>query len=407
MSLLQVFVLISPLITYPYLVNTLGSELYGWVIMAQVLASYASIAVGFGFNEVTAKEIAMHTDDARKISEIVSSVITIRIGIWLVCLPLYCLIIAAVPAYSEYRWLFLLSFGCTFNELLFPVFYFQGIERMENITWVTLAIRTVSVLGIFAFVNDASDFLMVPLLSSISYIVGGFIALYIIFFRHKIKFRMPSFREVGFYFKDAGTVFMTNVIATFKDKLNYIIMGACLPKSQIVIYDLGSRISGLLVRPASIIATVMFPHISRKLDIKLFKFGLLCCTVCTLALVTICFLLLPQITVFFISENIDTTPVRLYLLAPLFLGVSGFVSYCFLIAYGHVGYIIKSIFVTVCVYALLMVGVWYMGMLNSALSFVAITVLSYLAELIYRIVVSNKIYRHDKVKKAHQADGAQ
>ena len=71
--------------------------------------------------------------------------------------------------------------------------------------------------------------------------------------------------------------------------------------------------------------------------------------------------------------------------APLFLGVSMFVAYDFLTAFGHVRYILKSIIVTTCVYVSLMVIAYCMGMLHSVLPFVIITVLSYLAELIYRM----------------------
>ncbi len=402
MTLLQCFVLVAPLLTYPYLINTLGSELYGWVILAQVVASYASLVVGFGFNEVTAKHVALYVGDSEKISEVISSVMIIRIGLWLVSLLLYCLIIAVIPAYAEYKWLFLLSFGCTFNELLFPVFYFQGIERMGYITWLTLIIRFVSVVGIFIFVREASDYLLVPILTGSSYVIGGFLSLYVIFVQHKIRFQIPSFQIMKYYFNDAATIFLTNLISTIKDKLNYIFMGVCVPMSQIVIYDLGSKITGLLSKPAYIIATVLYPRISKTANIRLFKFGLSCCAFCTIVLVGICYLFLPEVVAFFIKENIDTVPVKVYLLAPLFLGVSLFIAYDFLTAFGHIGYILKSIIVTTCVYAVLMAIAYYAGILHSVLPFVVITVLSYLAELIYRIIVSRKIYKRNGNKTIGQ-----
>lgn len=393
MALLQLIVLVAPLLTYPYLVNILGSELYGWVILAQVVASYASIMVGFGFDGVTAKEVALYAENPEKLSEIVSSVMIIRTGIWFVSLLLYCLIIAIIPAYSEYRWLFLLSFGCTFNELLFPVFYFQGIEKMGYITWITVLIRIVSVTGIFVFVHGPSDYLLVPVLTASSYIIGGLFSFYVIFVQNKVKFRIPSFQAMKYYFKDAGTIFLTDIISTIKDRLNYIIIGVCVPMSQIVVYDLGSKITGLLSKPAYVLAITLYPKISKTSNIRLFKFGAWCCALCTLAIVAVCCCFLQDIVEFFIREDIDTTPIKLYLLAPLFLGVSMFIAYDFLTAFGHVRYILKSIIVTTCVYVSLMVIAYCTGMLHSVLPFVVITVLSYLAELIYRIIVSRKIYR--------------
>ena len=40
LAFLQVFLLLYPLITYPYLVDVLGKEIYGIVLTAQMLASY-------------------------------------------------------------------------------------------------------------------------------------------------------------------------------------------------------------------------------------------------------------------------------------------------------------------------------------------------------------------------------
>ena len=396
MSLLQCFTLIAPLLTYPYLIKTLGRELYGWIILAQVVAGYASIVVGFGFNEVTARHIAIQRENTEKLSEIISSVMFTRLCLWVVSLLLYSSIIVLIPAYREYKWLFLLSFGCTFNELLFPIFYFQGIERMGYITWITLVIRSISVIGIFLFVRTTSDYLIVPALTGLSYIIGGILALYIIFVQHRVKFHIPSYQTIKHYLSDSGTVFLTTVISTIKDKLNYILMGAFVPMSQIVIYDLGSKITGLLMKPVEIIATVLYPRISQTANIKLFKTGLYAVLGYMVIAVLCCYIFLPDIVRFFIGKNVAIEPIRVYLFATVFLGASMFIAYNFLIAFNQVKYILKSIIVTTCVYIALMILAYFFGLLHSVLSFVVITVISYLSELIYRIIVSRKIYKQSK-----------
>ena len=396
MSLLQCFTLIAPLLTYPYLVRTLGSELYGWVILAQVVASYASIVVGFGFNEVTARHIAIHRGNEEKLSEIISSVMFTRLCLWVVSLLLYCFIIVMIPAYRAYKWLFLLSFGCTFNELLFPIFYFQGIEKMGYITWITLIIRAISVIGIFLSVRTASDYLIVPALTGLSYIIGGILALYIIFVRHRVKFHIPSYRTIKQYLGDSSTIFLTNVISTIKDKLNYILMGTFVPMSQIVIYDLGSKIAGLLMQPVNIIATVLYPRISQTANIKLFKTGLYVVLGYMMIAVLSCYVFLPEIAGFFVGESVALGPIKIYLLAPVFLGASMFIAYNFLTAFNHVSYILKSIIVTTCVYLLLLAAAYFMGALQYVITFVIITVTSYLAELIYRVIASRKIFKQSR-----------
>ena len=59
LAFLQVFLLLYPLITYPYLVDVLGKEIYGIVLTAQMLASYASLFIDFGSNFVCAKHVSI------------------------------------------------------------------------------------------------------------------------------------------------------------------------------------------------------------------------------------------------------------------------------------------------------------------------------------------------------------
>ena len=77
-TLLEVFLLLAPLITYPYLVRVLGIDNYGLIITAQVLASYASKIIDFGSNRVCAKHVSINRASKAKLSEIVSSVLVVR-----------------------------------------------------------------------------------------------------------------------------------------------------------------------------------------------------------------------------------------------------------------------------------------------------------------------------------------
>ena len=51
-TVLQVFNVIAPLITYPYLVDVLGRDLYGVFITAQALVYYFSLFIGWGSDNV-------------------------------------------------------------------------------------------------------------------------------------------------------------------------------------------------------------------------------------------------------------------------------------------------------------------------------------------------------------------
>ena len=135
-------------------------------------------------------------------------------------------IIRFIPLYREHFWLFFFSFGITFNELLFPQFYFQGMERMKYITILNIIIRSVFVVLTFFCIRKAEDYILVPLLLAIGYFIGGMIALYIIFFHDRLSYRLPSRSDMLYYFKDAAPIFCTDVICTIKDKTELYFIGS-------------------------------------------------------------------------------------------------------------------------------------------------------------------------------------
>lgn len=392
---LQVFVMITPLITYPYLVRVLGKELYGWVITAQVVASYCSILIDFGFKSVSARHVSIFRHDKEKLSEIISTILTLQGILWLCSMVIYVAVVCLIPSYRQHLWLFLFAFGLTFNELLFPQYFFQGIEKMKYITILNIVIRLVFVGLVFLFVKAADDYVFVPLLSAIGYFIGGCLALYVVFKREDLSFKKPSFANMKYYMKDASPIFFTDVICTIKDKLNYILLGACVGMGNVVVYDLGSKFTNVLLKPASIVNTVLFPKIAKERNVRLFKKAATLLVLGVTVLVVVLNLFLPEVVHFFIAEDIDLLPIRLYTLAPILVGLSGYIASNLMIALGYNRYILYSIVITTILYLLLLGSFYWLGYLNSVTSFIVLTVLSYLGELIYRLIITVKIFGYE------------
>ena len=396
---LQVFVMITPLITYPYLVRVLGKELYGWVITAQVVASYCSILIDFGFKSVSARHVSIFRHDKEKLSEIISTILTLQGILWLCSMAIYVAVVCLIPSYRQHLWLFLFAFGLTFNELLFPQYFFQGIEKMKYITILNIVIRLVFVGLVFLFVKAADDYVFVPLLSAIGYFIGGCLALYVVFKREDLSFKKPSFANMKYYMKDASPIFFTDVICTIKDKLNYILLGACVGMGNVVVYDLGSKFTNVLLKPASIVNTVLFPKIAKERNVRLFKKAATLLVLGVTVLVVVLNLFLPEVVHFFIAEDIDLLPIRLYTLAPILVGLSGYIASNLMIALGYNRYILYSIVITTILYLLLLGSFYWLGYLNSVTSFIVLTVLSYLGELIYRLIITVKIFGYECNRK--------
>lgn len=392
-TILEIFVVLSPFITYPYLVKTLGSELYGLVITAQVIASYPKIIVNFGFRSITAKDIAIYRDNKLKIAEIISSILTIRIILWMISLFLFILTIEIIPTYNKHYYLFLFAFGITFNDLLFPQFYFQGIEKMKYITLINITINTISISLIFIFIKSTDKYYLVPLFKSVGLFVGGIISMYIVIIKHKIRLIFPKIDLLKKYIHDALPIFSTEIITSIKDKVSYILIASFVGMSEVVVYDLGAKITVLLIKPATILSRVLLPKIAKERNIGLFKktaLLIICFTTFTVVAIN---LFLPFIAQLFLNKEIDLLPLRVFLFAPILLSLSTFIATNNIIAFGYSKYILYSIIITTISYITITLIFWSLNLLNNITIFIAIGILAYLTELIYRLYVSYNIIK--------------
>lgn len=392
-SLLQIFILIAPLITYPYLVRVLGTDLYGRVISAQVLASYASIIILFGTDDVCAKYVSIYRENIEKLSEIVSNILCARLFLWIACFFLYLTIVLIIPHFRNEFWLYILTYGITLSDLLFPQYFFQGIERMKVSTLVSLAIKLLFICLVFIIVKDPEDYIFVPILYSIGFFLGGLFSLEYIKRILKIDFVRPNRSSMFFYLKESFSLFATNLICTVKDKLNYFIIGA-FGMSNVVVYDLGVKLTALLSRPVTVISTVLFPRFAKSRNMKMIKPVLLFIFTVTVLLVILTNIFLPQISFFFLHEEVDLMPLRIFTLAPIFLSISSFVASNVFVAFGFNKYLLYSILVTTAAYVVLLMVIFFTHHMQSLMAFVILAVASYFVELLYRSLLSLRVAKN-------------
>lgn len=390
-SILQVFILLTPLITYPYLTRVLGTNLYGLVITAQILASYAIIIVRFGFDSVSARHISIHREDVKFLSKIMASIFAIRFVLWLLCLVVYIIVILLIPIYRQHILLFLFSYGWTLSTLLFPQFFFQGIERMKYITFISLGIQLIFIALIFLTIRAPEDYLYVPLLQSIGYLLGGLVSIYLIYNKYQLTIVKPAKEDVHYFFRDALPLFATDAISTIKDKFNYLLLGLFVSMSDVVLYDVGSKLTNLIMQPFSIVNTVIFPKMAKnKSNSQFIKIGMLIFAVTCLVfiLINIC---LEPVVFFLVGKSVELLPIRVFLVSSIFLSIGAYIAYNLLVARGYNRYMFYSIVITTVFYLLTLAVLYILGLLNSLMSFVGLVVLGYFVEMIYRLYLTRKI----------------
>ncbi|RMI06613.1 MAG: flippase [Calditrichaeota bacterium] len=225
LSVLQGANYLLALIILPYLTRVLGAEKFGLVMFAQAFVYHFVVITDFGFNLSATRAISLARNDPRKLSEIYSAVMIIKLLLTLLCLAIMMIIVLNFQRFSKEWPVYFLSFGVVIGQVLFPLWFFQGMERMKYITVLNLLAKLIFTFSIFIFVSGPSDYLYVPFLNSLGVISGGIIAIVIVLRRFGITPRIPAFEILKNQFKNGWYIFTSQIAISLYTTANTFILG--------------------------------------------------------------------------------------------------------------------------------------------------------------------------------------
>jgi PST family polysaccharide transporter len=253
---------ILPLITLPYLVITLGVEKFGILAFAQAIITYFNILIDYGFNLSATRSIATHSENTNYISSIFSSVMLIKTFLLFCSFLILLILIYSFERIGNESTVYYLTFMMLIGNILFPIWYFQGIEEMKYITYINIFSKVLFTLGVFVFVHAPDDYFIVPMLNGLGFIIGGTIALTIAL--RSINFHIPSFEIIQKTFHDSTSLFISNASITLFTASNTFILGLFASNATVGIY---SSIERLMMAVKNLYVPIyqgLFPWLSKK-----------------------------------------------------------------------------------------------------------------------------------------------
>jgi len=257
---------ILPLIILPYLVRVLGSEKYGLVMIAQSVALFLTIIVDFGFNISATKEVAYLKNDKEKLSQFYWNIVFVKLILIIITFIILLGMTFFINKFKLDPLVYLFSFELVLGQAIFPTWFFQGIEKMQVITFVTVGAKLFFTLSLFFVVFSPDDYLYVPIFNGLGFVISGLFGF--IFSLQYVKFISPKLLQIKDIIKNSLSLFFSNLAVSFYTSSNVIILGFFAGDSIAGIY---SSMEKLILAIKSIYTPIyqaIFPNLSTKPDKK-------------------------------------------------------------------------------------------------------------------------------------------
>jgi len=271
LAVIQGSSMILPLITLPYLVRVLGAENFGLLSFSLAIVMYFNLFVSFGFELSATREISIHRENMEKVSEIFSSVMIIKLIFVLFSLMILSIIVLFFDSFREYAALYFVTFGAVIGNALFPIWFFQGMERMKYITYFTLATKIFYTLFIFVVVHEKSDYIYVPLLNSIGLIVSGMISIWMVLKYYPVHFVFPSRTNIIYHIQDSAQFFLSRIANQGSGYYATTIIGIYFGNTIVGYYSMIQKLLQAFRSLGGIVAQTIYPYMAKTKNIIMFK----------------------------------------------------------------------------------------------------------------------------------------
>ena len=266
LSILQIANYIFPIITLPYLVRVLGPEKYGLVSFATAFAAYFTIITDYGFNLSATQEISVNRNDKKRIAEIFSSVFTLKMLFFIVSSIIFFVVVFLVPKFHHHLLLFFLTFLGVLGTAFFPLWLYQGIEKMNYILVTNVSVRLITTSLVFVLIKDENDFIKLAALNTFAQFTIGFVGLVVAFNKFQIKYILPEKELLKMQLKKGWNLFLSTVWINLYTTSNVFILGLFAPANVVGYFAAADKIRLAFQGILSTMSQSVFPYVNKLLS---------------------------------------------------------------------------------------------------------------------------------------------
>ena len=253
----QIFTIIMPLITAPYLARIIGASGIGMYSYTFTVAEYFTYFALLGVANYGNRTIAAANENVR--SKTFVDIYSVQFITSTVVLSAY--IVFALLINDRYKTLTLIQSFYVLSAGLDVTWYFFGTERFKLTTTRNIIIKTISIVLIFAFVRSSGDVWKYAMIMSLSYFFSqSFMWYYLI---KEIHFQKPDFKAMRLHFKSLIVLFIPVIAVSLYKMMDKLMLEWFGDVQEVGYYESAEKIVRVPSLIIAALGTAMLPRMSK------------------------------------------------------------------------------------------------------------------------------------------------
>jgi PST family polysaccharide transporter len=260
LSIAQIASYILPLVVIPYTAVVLGPKGFGMIALTQAVVQYSTLITNYGFSFSATREAAVCQGDPRKLAEIVVHVWTAKFVLMLACLVASVGVFAVIPPLRPALGAYLCGFITVVGNVLYLDWFFQAIEEMKWITLINVIPKLLLTPLIFVFVKAPSDYVLVVLIQSATFLTSGIAGAVLACRRLPIALPAPSLRGFLAQLKGGWRTFLATMSINVYTSTNTVLLGLMTSVTVVGYYSAGQKVVAGAQSLWTPVSQSLYPH---------------------------------------------------------------------------------------------------------------------------------------------------
>ncbi|MDF7671888.1 flippase [Lactobacillus sp. ESL0701] len=262
----QIFIVLVPLITTPYIAQVVGPRGVGISSFTTATMQYFILLGSIGINLYAERQIAFVRDNHKLVTQTFYEILFLKIITSILSFLLFLIFLSCIRQYHIYYWA--QSFSLLASALDIS-WLFMGVENFSVTVIRNFIVKILTVISIFIFVKSPADLVYYILISSVSLLIGNLT----MFPSLKGYIGRPDFKSLAIlrHLKPALTLFIPQVASQIYWVLNKTMLGSLKSVQAAGYFDQSDKIVKMLLGIVTATGTVMLPHVANAFANKNYR----------------------------------------------------------------------------------------------------------------------------------------